>query len=145
VLFIRVMGKEIISKIKNKLLPNQSLESVTFVDPPEGLPQRPPKIIHSSLNDAIKCKYDVIVVMHYWQHLHFQDSTQCLLGLQESFPLKNSGLLIWISAISRQQTKDEFVCEGFPPANATVSSTKPKEKNRYRFSQWECILLSQST
>lgn len=67
--------------------------------------------------------FDVIVSSHYFQHKSLHHIEELLEGrLRKQFRLKPGGLLVWASAISRNQRKSEYVCEGFYPKETSLTN-----------------------
>lgn len=64
-------------------------------------------------------RYDVAIATHYYQH---HEVSRC-----KRMPLNvcSDGLVVWLSAISRSPTIDEFVCEGCTPLRAELFTQKP--------------------
>lgn len=66
-------------------------------------------------------KYDIIIVTHYYQH-HCEECFRRELPAYSS-RLDTNGIMVWLSAVSRTNAHDEYVCEGCTPMNPVLAHT----------------------
>lgn len=84
------------------------------------------KNVHlTRLNDEtqISAIYHVVFAHHYFQHVA-QRITGDFFALK---PFRRPSLLVWISAVSRDKKRSEYVCQGFSPR--VVSSQEFSDKD----------------
>ena len=74
-------------------------------------------------------RYDIIIVTHYYQH-HCEECFRRELPAYSS-RLDANGIMVWLSAISRTDKHDEYVCEGCTPMNPILAHDGADESALY--------------
>ncbi len=71
-------------------------------------------------------KYDVAIATHYYQHHELTHYKRMPLNVVDD------GMVVWLSALSRSYSIDEYVCEGCMPLRATLLSQERPVHNEPR-------------